>query len=243
MESLCKNDSQKQHLDKLVQFIQTKELSGTEAWSAFSAPSLYKSFYRKNTFWRKKRFSQAEVKTYKELRQLVRQEIYKRCSGHCSYCRRPVGHYGWAWHIEHVYPKSKYPADTFRLSNLTIGCVHCNQWKGQTVDRALREKLLPIINPLEQGFKYVNHLRYVQIGTESLSFAKYSTHSSKGAKTYQLLHFEELERAYAINGLDGTFAELHDRLTRIMSVGLSSANGQEFVQFLAQIKSSIYKIQ
>lgn len=239
MKSLCTVEEEK-HLLKLITLISEQKLSGQEAWSAFSAPKKSIKFKGKRQRAVNFTFTAEEVQTYKNLRQLVQNELFERCNGSCSYCRRPVGHYGWAWHIEHVVPKSKYPAKTFLLSNLTVGCVHCNMWKGSKVDKQLRTQKLPIINPTEVNFRYSTHLKFVQIGTESLNFSKYFPQTTEGQKTYELLSFKELERAHAINGMDGSAAALHERITRGVKIGLGTAGGQELVALLQQLKTSIY---
>lgn len=242
MRSLCINNDQREHLTKLIRLMRTKELNGGEAWSAFSSPARSKSFTRKNAHWRTINFSAEEVDTYKTLRTEVQEKLFKQCIGCCAYCRRPVGHYGWAWHIEHVLPKSKYPSLAFKLSNLTVGCVHCNQWKGARIDKRVSRRQLPIINPVVPGFVYSTHLTYVQISTESLCFAKYSTHSDEGLKTYEALSFEELERAYAINGMHAPTAALHERLTRVMCAAHTDSEDQKLAELLGDLKSSIYRL-
>lgn len=242
MKSLCVDDAQRQHLLKLIRLVRNKSLNGPEAWSAFSSPALSKVYLRNNVHWRTVNFLAEEIKTYKALRKKVQETLFERCLGCCAYCRRPVGHYGWAWHIEHVIPKSKYPADTFKLANLTVGCVHCNMWKGRRVDDKLASKVLPIINPVAAGFNYSNHLRYIQVSTESLCYAKYSTISKEGVKTYGLLSFSELERSYTINGLHAPSAALHERITKAIGARLSDVEGRELVKLLGDLKSSIYRI-
>lgn len=244
MKSLCADNYQHAHLAKLIDFIINNTLDPGEAWSAFSSPKEEKVFKRKNKPTKRIKFSPAEVNTYKLLRTKVQKKLFELSVGSCAYCRRPVGHYGWAWHIEHVLAKSKHPSLTFDLSNLTVGCVHCNQWKGARIDRKLSSKKLPIINPLAPGFIYSNHITYVQISTESVCFAKYSTHSDEGRETYKSLEFKELERAYAINGMHALTAALHDRLNRLMYVELtnSEGEGEELLKLLGSLKTSIYEI-
>ena len=115
-------------------------------------------------------------------------------------------------------------------------------WKGSSVDKQLQTQKLPIINPVELDFRYSEHLNFVQIGTESLSFAKYFPHTQEGRETYKRLSFKELERAHAINGLDGSAAALHERITRGMQIGFEAADGQEFAALLQQLKTSIYNL-
>ncbi|POE04425.1 HNH endonuclease [Pectobacterium odoriferum] len=241
MKSLCADDTQRAHIDQLISLLSTRELNGREAWSAFSSPERSKSFKRRENTVHRVTFTPAQIATYKTIREAAQKKLFQKCSGLCSYCRRPVGHYGWAWHIEHVLPKSKYPTHAFDLANLTVGCVHCNQWKGARIDKHVVNKDLPIINPVESTFRYSDHLHYVQVSTESFTFAKYTTHSPKGLKTYQALKFSELERAQTINGLHSLTASLHERLTRVMGEGLSDEQGCELVKLLAELKSSIYR--
>lgn len=242
MITLCVDTEQKDHLTRLIDLVRIKDLNGTEAWAAFSTPQRTKTFARKKVHWRTINFTAEEVKTYAILREKVQKKLFEQAVGSCAYCRRPVGHYGWAWHIEHVIPKSKSPSLTFDLNNLTVGCVHCNQWKGATVDKKVTGGQLPIINPVARGFVYTQHLTYVQISTESVCFAKYSTHSPTGTETYRLLSFAELERSFAINGMHAPTAALHDRLTRAMGAALKATDAGELVKLLGSLKSSIYRL-
>ncbi|MCK4140627.1 hypothetical protein DOT66_25360 [Ralstonia pseudosolanacearum] len=240
MENLCSNDDQRIHLQRLKDLIQTKELTGTEAWAAFSLAKKSKTVTRDGvdeTF----SFSTEERKTFRELRQATQKKLFDECRRTCSYCRRPVGHYGFGWHIEHVLPKSKYPSLTFKLSNLTVGCVDCNMWKGRRVDPNVANRVLPIINPLSLNFQYSEHLQYLQLCTESLSFAKYIAKSDLGRDTHSLLSFAELERAEAVNSVDTLAAALHDRLSRAMVAGQSSPQAQDILSLLGDLKLSIYK--
>jgi hypothetical protein len=242
MKSLCVDSEEENHLQKLIDMIKNKDLDGGEAWSAFSSPAASKTFKSGEANSKTFNFSAVERATYKNVRQRVQNHLFNKCAGSCAYCRRPVGHYGWAWHIEHVLPKSKHSSLTFSLDNLTVGCVHCNQWKGARIDRHLVGKILPIINPSLPGFTYSAHLTYVQISTESLSFAKYSHCSPEGAKTYEKLSFEMLERSYAINGMHPPLASLHEKIERAIGVGLSAVEGHGLAELLFELKQSIYKI-
>lgn len=242
MKTLCVNDAQRDHLARLMKLVSDRELTGTDAWSAFSAPKTKKNFYRKKVVWKVLAFTRKEVTTYTVLRAAVQKYLFNRCSGSCAYCRRPVGHYGWAWHIEHVLPKSSYPSKTFDLANLTVGCVHCNLWKGSRVDDKVINGVLPIINPSLPRFKYSDHLSYIQISTESLCFAKYSHSSPEGKETYEVLSFSELERAQAIDTLHAPSAALHERIDKAISTGLSKKEGQEVIDLLAELKQHIYRI-
>jgi 5-methylcytosine-specific restriction endonuclease McrA len=241
MKTLCKDDAQKAHLDRLMELVRQGAVTGTEAWAAFAAPQATKTFKRRGQPDRAFQFSKDERDTFKALRQITQRKLFEQFGRACSYCRRPVGHYGFSWHIEHVLPKSMHPALTFAFANLTVGCVDCNLWKGRRVDPGMTGTTLPIINPLATGFRYADHLEYVQFCTSELNFTKYSPKSNPGRKTYELLSFAELERAQAVNSLDKFAATLHERFTHIMSVEPTSANAPELLQLLSDLKSSIYR--
>jgi hypothetical protein len=241
MISLC-DTNQKGSLQRLLDLVADEKLSGTEAWSAFSAPAQLRKFKKKGAKERAFEFSESEIASYRGIRQLVKNRLFETCGGSCSYCRRPVGHYGWAWHIEHVFPKSAFASLTFSLSNLTVGCVHCNMWKGAAVDRKVKSKKLPIINPVSIPFSYSEHLKYLQFGTESMSFAKYFYLTDVGRETYKLLSFKEIERAHAIVGLDGAASALHERISKGIELGLSSDDGEELLSLMQRLKTSIFAV-
>lgn len=243
MKSLCIDITQRRHLAKLVMLVRSRTITGTQAWSAFSSPEAAKKLKLRDGTTQTFNFTLAERKTYDFIRHTAQKKIYEEHGRICAYCRRPVGHYGYSWHIEHVLPKSIYPSLTFKLANLTVGCVDCNRWKGARVDKYAKNRKLPIINPLEPGFKYSDHLRYLQIGTEEMSFAKYlpNPNSPQGLKTYSDLSFVEIERAHAIDRLDPTTSALHERLTRAMSIGLATPDTQDFLNLLGELKSAIYR--
>ncbi|WP_128143353.1 HNH endonuclease [Janthinobacterium lividum] len=175
------------------------------------------------------------------MRQSLQKTLFEKYGRTCSYCRRPVGHYGISWHIEHVLPKSKYPSLAFDLVNLTVGCVDCNFWKGRRVDPKAINRKLSIINPLEPDFKYSDHLQYLQISTEDLSFTKYLVKKTPGPETYEKLSFAEIERSHAIDGLDPLTAALHERVMRVISDGLMDPNSQDLLTLLGELKSAIYR--
>lgn len=241
MNSLCTSEEQKVHLRRLLAYVQTKELTGTQAWSALSRPQATKKFKLTDGSEPSYVFSKEERETYNVLRKATSKKLFDKCGKTCSYCRRQVGNYGYGWHIEHVLPKQKYPSLTFALDNLTVGCVDCNMWKSAHVDKTVTNKTLMIINPVELKFNYTDHLRYLQLSTESLSFTKYTRVSEKGIKTYDDLRFDLLERAQLVTSVDGLAAELHDRLTCAISAGLNEPEGDELLRLLGTLRSSIYR--
>lgn len=239
MKFIC-NDDQRIHLLKLTKLIKDKQLTGTDAWTLFSSNKKVMEF--KNQSGQKRQFisTLTERKAYKAMRASVEKKLYEDNNGFCSYCCRPVGHYGFSWHIEHVMPKSRFPSKTFKLANLTIGCVDCNRWKGARVDSRVTSKFFPIINPSELGFNYSNHLHYLQFSTEKFSFAKYTALSSLGKSTYANLNFHEIERAHLIDRLDGLTSQLHARFQKVMSPTFDGAKDPQLLKLLAGLKSAIY---
>lgn len=151
MKSLSIDSTATRELNKLSKLVFNKTLTGTQAWSLFSSPAKAKIITAAREF----KVPLDKIKSFQTLKIAVREHLYKKSNGVCAYCRRPVAHYGYGWQIEHVLSKQWHPSKTFELSNLTVGCIECNSWKGSQVDRKVKTALpLPIINPLDQDFKY-----------------------------------------------------------------------------------------
>ena len=240
MKNFCVDASERSHLLKLVKLIRSKALTGTQAWSCFStAPDAFK--YKINGEDRSIQLTSPERNTYKRLRKLVQSRLFEKFGRSCVYCRRPVGHYGYSWHIEHVLPKSIYSASTFSFSNLAVGCVDCNRWKGVRVDPHVRNRAMPIINPLCLDFDYSKHLRFLQINTEEMSFVKYHQISKEGIETFSKLNFSEIERSVTIDSLDGFTADLHSRLSSAMSTAGDIDGGDDLIELLTRLKSAMYR--
>lgn len=89
----------------------------------------------------------------------VRESIYRKLGGHCTYCARPLsitayGKPDWwlgAWEIDHGKPVSRGGTDDF--SNLYAACVRCNREKGNMTireflrHRAIQEMLAELLEP------------------------------------------------------------------------------------------------
>jgi uncharacterized protein (TIGR02646 family) len=72
----------------------------------------------------KKEYSTIEGKyNQKEIKDLLKGELM--FNGKCAYCESHILHIDYG-HIEHFYPKSKYPERTFRWENLLLACGICN---------------------------------------------------------------------------------------------------------------------
>jgi hypothetical protein len=237
MKSLCKSGAETQALDKLLTLVSSGRVKGTEAWALFSQPMQTKTL---NSPPRTFNFSPDEVDIFKELRRRTSALLYERFYRACAYCRRPVGHYGYSWHIEHVIPKSHHSQGTFDLSNLAVGCVDCNRWKGVRVDKQYNG-ILPIINPVGSGFRYGKHMHYVHFSTEEICFAKYLPQDEKGKVTYKRLSFEEIERATMIDSMNELVSRLHMRIDRILGSASENDSSSGLASLLVELKSAIYR--
>ncbi|MDP9993835.1 hypothetical protein J2W28_004463 [Variovorax boronicumulans] len=238
MRSLSENAVDRASLARLAKMLADDEITSGRAWACFSQPDQLKNFGDQ-----KIAFSAAEVKAYKSLRKLASTKLFKQFKGACVYCRRPVGRYGYSWHIEHVWPKALHPRKTFLMSNLAVGCVDCNRWKGVRVDKTAAQ-VLPIIDPTQRGFKYSRHLGYVQISTEDLHLIKYLTKDALGAETHALLNFSEIERFTLIDSMNGDLAQLHSELRRLLGAcNPEDPEDERLIELLLKLRGSIYRVQ
>ncbi len=64
-------------------------------------------------------------------RKFIRAHYMEAQEYRCAYCRidKKEGH-GMAWDVEHILPKSLYPAFLFEPGNLSLVCKDCNTAKG-----------------------------------------------------------------------------------------------------------------
>jgi uncharacterized protein (TIGR02646 family) len=185
-------------LKKLMDRIASGELTATNAWTCFSQPAAEKSFGKRHPqilF-----FSAEEVELMRALKRKAVLALEKKSGRTCSYCKRLVGTYGYNWHIEHVFCKSKYAALTFKLDNLVLACVDCNMYKNNHVDR--KHTPYDIIDPSARQFNYSDHLTYLSLATEKICFVKYTAITPEGTNTYSKLKFELLERSAVLSSVD-----------------------------------------
>ncbi len=61
---------------------------------------------------------------------IVRFEALKKSNGCCVLCGRSNREHGIVLHVDHIKPRSKYPALALRVDNLQILCEDCNLGKG-----------------------------------------------------------------------------------------------------------------
>jgi uncharacterized protein (TIGR02646 family) len=63
--------------------------------------------------------------------------------GKCAYCESKVTHVYFG-DVEHIRPKTVFPAERLDLENLTLSCAQCNNAKGEFWDANT-----PLLNPFE----------------------------------------------------------------------------------------------
>jgi uncharacterized protein (TIGR02646 family) len=64
----------------------------------------------------------------------------------CAYCESEITSVTYG-HIEHYYPKSKYPSKAFSWGNLLLSCPRCNDQKHKGNEFPLKKQGGPIVNP------------------------------------------------------------------------------------------------
>ncbi|MDM7948284.1 hypothetical protein [Hydrogenophaga sp.] len=240
MNELCESPAETGVLKRLTDLIEDGTLSGTNAWTCFSKPLASHQFGE--PIVPPVVFSSDEQKSLKAIKKRLVALLVKRGKGACAYCKRPVGRYGFGWHLEHVYAKSRFPSKTFMLSNLTIGCVDCNKWKATSVDKTSVEGQLGIIDPTKENFRYGQFLKYVHIATESLSLVKYMPQHPLGKETWTRLRFSEIERVTLIDSMNAEMASLHDRMNDFLLDRDPSDEGDEVATLLRKLQSSMYRL-
>lgn len=240
MKILCQSDAEAEVLERLTNLVEDGTLSGTNAWTCFSKPNSSHQFG--DAIVPPVEFSKAEQDSLKAIKKRLVPYLIQRGRGACAYCKRPVGRYGFGWHLEHVYAKSRFPSKTFVLKNLTIGCVDCNRWKATSVDRTSTEGQLGIIDPTKKSFRYGQFLKYIHIATESINLVKYLPQNPLGEQTRTILRFSEIERATLMDSMNAEMAGLHDRVNEFLLDRDPSDEDDQIATLLRMLQSAIYRL-
>ncbi|WP_226457588.1 hypothetical protein [Pseudomonas sp. AF03-9] len=220
-------------LEVLQALIKSKHISAVEAWACFSKPVAVNDFKRHTV-----KLNKTQISNIESLRDKVKSCLKARAKKRCGYCRRALGQHGMSWHIEHIYGKTKFPDQIFKLSNLLYACIDCNMVKNNSVDRA-NPFVFDIINPNEPAFSYGDHLSFVQLSTEHLHILKYDHRSKEGKNTYAKLKLASLESLEIMSSLNEAVKELSERIDDRLSELLSSGENREIADFLHKIKMNL----
>jgi hypothetical protein len=76
-----------------------------------------------------------------------RDKVVKRARGKCEYCLAPQSVTGYAFHVEHIRPRSQQGKDA--LSNFALACANCNFSKSNhlTGEDPATGRQEPLFNP------------------------------------------------------------------------------------------------
>lgn len=236
MKSIA-NENEKLVIEVLVNQIKALQWTSGQAWSCFSQPEQIKKIKQKGgDFYIK--FTEVEFQALKNLKGKLISHLDSEAGRRCAYCKRAMGKHGYSWHIEHIRCKSKFPADTFNLKNLTFACVDCNMAKNHNLDNKAAY-VYDIIDPNSPGFKYSKHIKYIQISTETIHVLKYHNISPEGKKTHLKLKFATLERCITLSSLNRTSCNLLNTIDDTMSK-LEEDGLDDLGKFLFQLKGRIF---
>ena len=100
----------------------------------------------------------------------IKEELLAESHSKCAYCETFIGKGEKEMHIDHFYPKSKYPDKVVEWDNLIPSCPHCNKEKSD-----LDPNSTPIINPYNDNpheYFYLYNCRLKPKHGENFSKAK-----------------------------------------------------------------------
>lgn len=159
-------------------------------------------------------FSQEEIKLLTSIKGKLTRYLKNKNNCRCAYCKRPMGNYGWSWHIEHIQCKQHNRSGTFELNNLTFSCIDCNYNKGNHVDKNNQHNL--IINPNEDKFIYSNNIKMKIKGDDLILILNYSVLSDIGKNTYDKLKLSILEYSETLLSMNSNLSHLISDINHII---------------------------
>ncbi|KGD84286.1 hypothetical protein HA47_07120 [Pantoea stewartii subsp. indologenes] len=205
----------------------------SDIWGCFSKPQLKKIIKDNTGKEHKLTFSSSEVERLKSIKKKLIKLLSSNCFNRCSYCKRPIGNYGWSWHIEHIKCKEHFRDLTFSLNNLTMACVDCNYRKASKVDAYnLSHK---IIDPNSNNYKYSDHLKMNIFGTDSLIMLKFKKIDDIGTDTYDYLQFKKLEYSTTLRSINNSI----DNIIMDIEKKIGSTHDADFKGLLINLKDRI----
>ena len=179
-----------------------------------------------------------------ELKRALRDQLSPRQAHRCCYCRRWMANNGYARHIEHVLPHSKFPQFSVHFWNLAIACPDCNLLKADSVwggiDR--KKKRYPLPSDIRTWFHprfhdYDHHVRFVRLESNGMAVVVFIglTHPGRFLCENLLRHIAKMELLVTSNPvLSGYSAVLQDYQDHADPV-----KGEELRKFQAQLTRSI----
>ncbi|WP_397324933.1 HNH endonuclease [Pantoea agglomerans] len=227
-------DEEKIILRKIIDYIENNINHRTsDIWGCFSKPQLKKIIKDNTGKEHELTFSKLDVKGLKSIKGKLIKLLSSNCFNRCSYCKRPIGNYGWSWHIEHIKCKEHFRDLTFTLNNLTMACVDCNYRKASSIDaHNLSHK---IIDPNANNYKYSNHLKMNIFGTDSLIMLKFNKIDDIGIDTYEYLQFKKIEYSTTLRSINNSI----DNLIMDIEKRIDSTQDTDFKDLLKNLKDRI----
>ncbi|MEZ8059524.1 HNH endonuclease [Vibrio splendidus] len=164
----------------------------------------------------------------------IKNLVSERQGNYCCYCKRDFNkETERVKHIEHILPKSKFPAYTFDVTNLALSCVRCNSdrksddisflainmdfYKKKWSKKVYSSELYRFIHPNLENIDY--HLDVKVFTFDNRVYYKYKCLTEKAIYHYDYfdLKFFEFESISKNQGISdkykyGTSRELIDRL-------------------------------
>lgn len=241
--NLTRTADEKAILQRLTQLVAAAEFYPSHIWTCFSKPQSQHVFSwgpKNNKKNKEIVFSDCEVKALVELKKRLVETLVEFTGKRCAYCKRVVGKYGYSWQIEHIADKKKNPALTFILDNMVLSCIDCNMTKNQQVDA--RGYHTEIINPRSSGFKYSDHLKYLQLSTPEFHYLRYQRIPfSRGERTYILLDFKSIEFGGVLTSISTDSSNLMESIDSCIDTLLEDYRGEELAKFMNRLKRNLLK--
>lgn len=125
-------------------------------------------------------------KAHAGLKKVLRQALKERQEPRCCYCKRWLLNQAAAAPIEHVLPRSAYPAFALRVRNLAIVCVDCNSLKAKSDWGNFPEPHLRYPRCEELTFfhprlhDYDEHVRFARMETNHFDYIIYKGLTPQG---------------------------------------------------------------
>lgn len=161
----------------------------------------------------------------------ARRDLIDRMGQYCSYCNQKLPA---SLAVEHVQPKSLFPALELEWENFLLACTNCNSTKGnKPVD--LNDYLWPDVHNTDLAFVYTQDGK-VQVNTNLNSQLQ-----QKAQNLLDLVGLEKYEDNYTASdrrwkNRKNTFSKVAESL-KLFESALSKGAGEEFINVLGNYAS------